>query len=331
MSTLGGSNITLLDAAKRLNPDGSSAAIAELLTQGNEVLDDMGWIEGNLPTGHRSTQRTGLPAVVFRKMNQGVPSSKSTTAVIEDTCGSLEAFGLVDQAIAELNGATPAFRMGENAGFIEALKEKMASTLFYGDTTLNPEQFLGMAPRYSSLSSSLSKVNIIDGGGTGSTNTSVWLIGWSPDTITGIYPKGSQAGLVHEDLGLDTVLDSNSNRYRAYLDRYRWQCGLAVRDWRYAVRIANIDTTLLTKNAASGNDLITSMTRALERIQGLSGVTPAFYCCRTVRSFLRQQTVNKIAAGTLTYDNVGGIPAVSFAEVPLRRVDALLETEARVV
>jgi hypothetical protein len=335
MATLGANNLTLLDVAKRIDPDGSASAIAEMLTQNNEILDDMPWVEGNLPTGHRVTVRTGLPTVAWRKLNQGVAQGKSTTAQVDEACGMLEGFGQVDQDLAELNGNTNAFRMQENTAFIESINQSFASTLMYGDTATNPERFLGLAPRFDDVPTTSNgaenKVNVIDGGGTGSDNGSIYLIGWSPTTVHGIYPKGSKAGLIHEDLGLETVLDANNNKYRAYLDRYQWKCGIALRDWRYVVRIANIDMSDLTKNAATGADLIDLMSRALERIHSLNGVTPAFYVNRTIRSFLRRQTVNKVANSTLRYDEVGGKPALMFSEVPVRMTDALLETEARVI
>lgn len=327
MATLSMNQATLLDMVKRIDPDGKAAVIAEMLSQDNEVLDDMQWIEGNLPTGHRTTVRTGLPTVAWRKLNKGVPDSKSTTAQIDEACGMLEAYGQVDKDLAELNGNTAAFRLSENRAFVEAMKQEMASTLFYGDTGTAPEKFLGLGPRFSSLSGAENSQNIINAGGTGTDNTSIWLVGWSENTVHGIVPKGSQGGLIHEDLGLDIVRDADGNKYRAYIDHYQWKCGIALRDWRYVVRIANIDVSDLTKNASAGADLIDLMTRALERIQSLDGVTPVFYCNRTIRSFLRRQTVNKVASSTLAYDTVAGKPALRFAEVPVRRVDAILDNE----
>lgn len=330
MATLSANFPTLLDVVKRTDPDGTTAVIAELLSQENQILDDMGWIEGNLPTGHRATIRTGLPSVYWRKLNQGVPPSKSTTAQVDEACGMLEGLGQVDVDVANLNGNTPEFRMTENAAYRESLNQNFATQLIYGDVTPNPERFVGLAPRYSSLSAANAQ-NIIDGGGTGTTNTSIWLIGWAPAKVFGVYPKGSQGGLVHKDLGEDWAFDSSGNRFRAYLDRYQWKCGLVLQDWRYAVRICNVDVALLTKNAATGPDIIDLMTRALERIQSLDGVRPAFYCNRTISSFLRRQTVNKVAASTLAYDEVAGKKVMMFGEVPVRRVDAILSTEARVV
>lgn len=334
MATLSG-KYTLLDVAKTLDPNGSTAAVAELLSQENEMLMDMPWYEGNLPTGHRITTRTGLPDVIFRKLNSGVPPSKATTAQLDEACGILEARSEIDKDLAMLNGNTGAFRLLQAKAFIEAMNQRMQQTVLYGSTETTPEAFLGLAPRFASAptnsSAAPNKVNVIDAGGTGSNNTSIWLVGWGANTVHGIYPKGSQAGLIHNDLGEGDAFDANQNRFRAFMDQYQWKCGIALHDWRYVVRIANVDVTALTKNAASGGDLIDLMTQALEKIHSLSGVTPAFYVNRTIRSFLRRQNVNKVASGTLMYDEVAGKPALRFGEVPVRRVDALGIAEARIV
>ena len=324
---MAGENLTLLDVAKRLDPDGSAAAIAELLNQNNEMLMDIPYVEGNLPTGHRITQRVGLPDVYFRKLNQGVPTSKSRTVQVDEACGLLEARGSIDVELAKLNGNTNAYRMSENLPFIEAMNETMLETVFYGDTSVNPERFLGLSTRFSSLSAENGQ-NIITGAGS-SNLTSIWLAGWSQNTVHGIYPKGMKAGLEHKDLGEGDEFDSNQNRYRAIMDQYIWRNGIAVRDWRYIVRIPNIDVTALTKNAGSGADLLDLMVRSLERIQSVSGVTPRFYANRTIRSFLRRQTLNK-TTNTLTFDTVGGKPVVSFCDVPVRVVDRLSNAESQV-
>ncbi|MDU5473780.1 major capsid protein [Pantoea sp.] len=329
MATLSG-KYTLLDVAKTLDPNGGTAAVAELLNQSNEMLQDMPWYEGNLPTGHRITTRTGLPDVVFRKINGGVPPSKATTAQIDEACGILEARSEIDKDLAMLNGNTGSFRLLQATSFIEAMNQRMQSTVLYGNVDSVPEAFTGLGPRFG-VKSGANSSNIIDAGGTGSNLTSIWLVGWGANTIHGIYPKGSTAGLVHNDLGEGDAFDVNGNRYRAYMDQYQWKCGLALHDWRYVVRIANIDTAALTKNAATGADIIDLMTQATEKIHSLSGVTPVFYGNRTIGSFLRRQTVNKVASGTLSYDEVGGRPATLFSGIPYRRIDALNTTEARVV
>ena len=95
---------TLLDVTKRLDPKGAVDVVAEMLTQTNEVLEDMVWIEGNLATGHKGTIRTGLPTPTWRKLYGGVQPSKSRTVQVTDNCGMMEAYAEIDKALADLNG-----------------------------------------------------------------------------------------------------------------------------------------------------------------------------------------------------------------------------------
>jgi hypothetical protein len=331
MSTLATTHPTLLDVTKRLDPQGKVDTIAELLAQTNEVIDDMVWLEGNLPTGHRTTVRTGLPTPTWRKLYGGVQPTKSATAQITDTTGMLEAYAEVDKALADLNGNTAGFRLSEDRAHIEGMNQEFASTLFYGNEGTEPEAFTGFAPRFNSLSAANAE-NIITGSGSGADNNSIWLVVWGPNTVHGIYPKGSMAGLHMEDKGQVTVenIDGNGGRMEAYRTHYRWDCGLTVRDWRYVVRISNIDLSDLTKNASAGADLIDLMTQATEMIPSLSIGRPAFYTSRKVRSFLRRQIMNKVANSTLTMDQVAGKMVTMFDGIPVRRVDTLAGNEAAV-
>lgn len=331
-SAQGATALTLADWAKRLDPDGSVPKIVEMLAQKNEILEDMLFVEGNLPTGHRTTIRTGLPDVAWRKLNYGVPQSKSTTVTVDDTCGMLEARGQVDRDLAELNGNTGAFRLSENSAFLEAMNQSMAQTVFYGDTDVDPEKFLGLVPRFSDIGSGApaNAMNIIDAGGTGSDNTSIWFVSWGEDTVHGIFPKGSKAGIQHEDLGLGDAFDANGNRFRAYMDHWQWKNGLCVRDWRYVSRICNIDVSDIRTDATAMKNLLTYLIDAEERIQDLNGKV-AIYCNRTVRAALRKAIVEKIAPSTLTEEKIGGKRVTMWNGIPVRIVDKILLTEARVV
>lgn len=329
MATLAVNALTLLDHAKRLDPDGAIADIVEILEQSNEILSDMAFMEGNLPTGHKTTIRSGLPAATWRQLNYGVQPSKSTTVQITDSIGMLESYSQVDKSLADLNGNTAEFRMSEDMAFIEGMNQDFATTMFYGDTKVTPEKFMGLAPRYSQKSGAENGANVLLGGGAGSTNTSVWLIAWGANTIHGIYPKGSKAGVFTEDKGQQTVLDAQGGMYEAYRKHYKWDAGLVLRDWRYVVRIANIDVTALTKNAATGADLIDLMAQSLEQIQDLTKGKPVFYVNRIVKSFLRRQMMNK-ANVNLTLQDVAGKSVMMFDGVPVRRCDKLLSTEATI-
>jgi len=290
MAALSVTNPTLADVAKRMDPDGRIDTIVEILNETNEVLDDMTMLEGNLPTGHRTTIRTGLPTPTWRKLYGGVQPTKSTTVQVTDNTGQLEAYAEVDKALADLNGNTAAFRLSEDRSHLEGMNQEYVDTLFFGDESTAPEEFTGFAPRFNSLSAANGD-NIVSGGGSGSDNTSIWLVVWGPNTCHGIYPKGSVGGLEMTDKGQVTIedVDGSGGRMEAYRTHYKWCGGLSVRDWRYVVRIANIDKSNLTKDVSgSSADLTDLMAQAIELIPSLGLGRPAFYCSRTIKSFLRR-------------------------------------------
>jgi hypothetical protein len=333
MAPLATNAMTLVDLAKTLDPDGKPARIIELLSQTNELLTDMLFVEGNLKTGHMTTVRTGLPAVFWRLINQGVQPSKAHNAQIEEQTGMLEAYSQVDKDLAELGGNPGAVRMSEARAFIEAMGQEVAQTLFYG-TLAAPEEFVGLTPRYSSKSAGNAE-NIIDAGGTGSDNASIWEIAHGEETFHGIYPQGSSAGLKHEDLGLETADNAggvSGALQRVYRDHWQWKVGIALRDWRYVVRICNIDVSdIVAGTAPPAANIVRMMADADERIPNNLG-RRAFYMNRTMRRYLRFQEHDAVVAGGgLTYSNIAGQSIMMFGEVPIRRVDALLNTEARVL
>jgi hypothetical protein len=340
MSALSALNPTLLDVAKRLDPNGNIDKIVELLNLTNEIIDDATFLEGNLPTGHKTTVRTGIPTPTWRKLYGGVQPSKSTTAQVTDNCGMMEAYAEIDKALADLNGNTAAFRMSEERAFIEGMNQEFASTLIYGNEGTEPEAFTGLAPRYNDLSAA-NGVNIIDAGGT--TNlTSVWLVVWGPNTAHCIYPKGSKAGLQMEDKGQVTIenADGSNGRMEAYRSHYRWDCGFSIRDWRYVVRIANVDTVALRAMTGTQDSdptaippatmLLRALIQASELLPTMGLGRPVFYANRVVRTAMRNMILAKTAP-QLTWDTISGKKVVNYDGIPVRRVDAITNNETRVV
>lgn len=332
MATINATVLSLLDWAKRTR-NGKVEGIVELLSQTNEILSDMMWMPSNEPVSHRVTVRTGLPSVAWRLMNGGVTPSKSTTAQVQEGTGMLEAWSEVDKDLAEMADDIGAFRLSEARAFLEAMNQEMASTLFYGNAGTAPEEFTGLSPRYSTISGATNGSNVLSGSGSGSDNTSIWLVGWGENTAFGIYPKNSQAGIQHEDLGIQTIQNSTgigTERMRAYQDHWQWKCGFALKDWRYVVRICNIDVpNLVAKSSAA--DLIELMIKATHRIPFLSGCRPVFYMNRTCFQMLDiQRRDDVISGGGLVYRDVDGVATPTFRGIPIRKCDAILETEATV-
>lgn len=338
MATLTTQWPTLLDVARRMDPDGKIAAVAEVLNQYNEILDDIPWMEGNLPTGHKMTVRGSIPTPTFRLFNQGITPTKSTTKQITESTAMLEARSEIDKDEAMMNGNTAEWRFSESKAFIEGINQTLCQALIYGDTTVNPERFIGFAPRYASLSASVTtSVNVINALGSGNVNSSIYCVGWSPETVFGIYPKGSTAGLVHQDLGEQTVYDASLGRMQAMVDRYQFKAGLAIKDYRYVVRIANVDMTNMATvgdTSDTSTNLLKYMSLALEKIFNLNMCRPVFYMNRSLLGLFRVKLLNARNAYLTLEDFKGssGItrPTIRFQGYPIRRIDQLLSTEATV-
>lgn len=332
MATINTMFPSLIDVAKRTDPDGSIASLAELLAQTNPILDDAVWVEANGGTKHTVTVRTGLPTVYFRMLNQGVPPSKSTTAQVEEAMSIMEAYAEVDKDLAMLNGNTAEFRLSEDTAFIEAMNQKQAQTVFYGNPAADPKSYPGLAIRYSTKAGAANGRNILLAGDAGSDNSSAYLVVWSMSTVFMTYPKGSRAGLLVEDLGEETVIDSQGGRFQALRSHYQWKAGLVVKDWRYVVRIANISTAALA--GGSPPDLIRLFQQAIDLIPALARGRAAFYTNRIVAGALRDQAASR-TGNVLTVEagqtQLGtNIVNQRFLGVPLRVNDALLNTETAI-
>ena len=332
MSTIGNTRPTLVDIAKSLDPNGKVATVAELLAQTNEMLADMAWVEANLPTGHQMTVRTGLPSPAWRLFNQGVQPTKSTKAQIVVGIGMLEDWAEVDKALADLNGNAAAYRLSEGRAHLEGMNQEMQSTLFYGNSSVAPEEMNGLSVIYSDPSAANGR-NVIDAGGAGSDNSSIWFITWSAETIFGIYPKGSKAGLSHEDKGIVTVENAGGVTgalMDAYRDKWEWKAGVAVKDWRHAVRIGSIDISNLVDESGAA-DLTKLMIKASHRLERPKMGRTAVYMNRSLIQYLDTQRHAAVqAGGGLTYQNVDGEMIPFFRGFPVRCVDALTEAETAV-
>jgi hypothetical protein len=323
MATVGTNYFTLKDYASRV-VNRKIQPVVEVIADAMPIVDDIIWREGNLATGHRGVIRSGLPTGTWRQLNYGTQPEVSTAVPITDTCGILEGYSDIDQDIAELERNTAAVRSSEDKAFVEGLTQNFVNTLFTGNTGTDPERFMGLRPRYNDTNAD-SATNVIDGGSlAGQTdNLEIWLVTWGQGFTHGIFPKGSVAGLQHTDKGLTTKYDSNSNPFEVYRSHWKWKCGLHVADWRYNVRIANIDESLLVNDAATGPDIIDLMIRAIWKLFNPEKGKKVFYVGRTIGSFLDRQTLNQSQMNVTYSMDPHGKRVMMFRGIPVRVCDVL--------
>ena len=335
MAVIGESFFDLIDLHKRQEND-EIATIIELLKEENPILDDALTVECNKGTSHSTTIRTGLPSVTWGKFYSGIPNVKSTTAQVEDTTGFVEALSSVDERLLEISGNANAVRLTEAQGVLEAISQEVASTLIYGNDNTAPEEFTGFAPRFNSTSAANGD-QIVSAGGSGSDNTSVWFVTWGDRMAHLLYPKGTQGGVMREDMGRQRVLDDSSNAYYVQEEMFRQHCGLSVRDWRYVARVANIDVSDL---AAGSVDIYKFMRQAFWKLKShrVPGGRQVIYCNSDVLEALDADstpTMGTITAGTtresyvrLRPTEVDGFEVMSYRGIPIRQVDAITNAES---
>lgn len=332
MATIGSTYFDLIDLYKSQNPDGTTADVIEMLTELNPILEDAIAVECNNGTKHLTTIRTGLPSVTWGKLYSGIPQSKSTKAQVEDTTGFVEALSTIDTRLLELSGNEGAIRLSEAQAFLEAMSQEVANKLFYGNSAADPEQFMGLAPRYNDLSAPNGN-NIIDAGGIGTDNTSIWFVTWGDNQTQLLYPQGTQAGVQRTDKGEQRVTDASGNAYYVKEELFRWNVGLTVRDWRYNVRIANIDVSDM---AAGSVDLYKFMRKAYWKLQSrrVPGGRQVIYCNRDVMEALDALGTNAGASDNfvrLRPMEIEGKEVLTYRGIPIRETDAILNTESQVV
>ena len=328
MNTLG-LTATLADMQQFYADNDKVGPIVELLNKTNDILDDIPWMEANQTDGHITRIRTGLPEVYWRRLYQGTPPAKSAWSQVKEGCGVLEAIMELDVEEARLYGDNArAFRVSEGMAFAEAMRQKVAATLFYGNNTLRPDEFNGLTMRYPAADAP----HVLSAGGEGEECTSLWLVSWGANAVHGIYPKGSNGGLSSEDLGTYITRDEEDRKYHVVGDKYNWRCGLAVRDWRAAVRVGGIPVAALEKRKGQAGfvDLQKLTIQAKNLMPEYLRNRATWYCNAQLLTALELQNSDSgnVQLHYGDYFNAHAVPVLHGR--PVRQCDAISVAEAAV-
>jgi len=339
MAALGTELVTLIDVSKSKNKQ--IGKVAEVLSQENPMLMDIPFMVMNEGTVHKEEIRSNLPAVYYRKANQPIPASKTTTEERSFTAAHFESKSVMDEMVAKRGGMDRIAynRWNQAQGHLQAHAQEHASLMIYGSPESDNRKVAGFFDIYSTLNTSEEVSNqVVDGGGSSSDMCSILMVVWGERSIFGVYPAGTQAGLKRTDRSKGGQLvqiqgvdeNGNTGHYWGYEEQFEIDHGLVVKDYRQAVRIANIDQALL-KSGAGAADLIDLMISGFHKLHNPEGGKLVIYCNRTLQAFLHKQALTKVGAGGgLNYDNFEGKRILSFLGAPVRRSDALLTSEDQV-
>ncbi len=321
------SKYSLIEQAKRINPDGTQAVIAEILNYENPMLLDAPWLASNDIWTNKSLRRASLPTGSWRKMNGGVATEVSRTTEIMDVIGMLETYCETDKEYIDNQPDAKQARMDEARAFIEGLGQTLGSAMLYGNALTTPEKMHGLAPRLATIDSQY----IIGQSGTGSDVTSIYIVTWGRSSVHLIYPKNgdAQLGIKHKDLGEVTISSSttavaSAAQYQGYRDHFQVKCGLVVKDPRCMGRLANIETSGAS-NLFDEDNLI----KILNRMKTNEGTR--IYCNDTVLSQMqiKLKDKNNVNYSSGQGNGLSGEVPIYFQGIPVRKIarEILLNTE----
>ena len=210
-----------------------------------------------------------LPVASTRRFNEGIQPTASKNAPINDPIALFEDYSEVDKDLWEIQNDPNMWRTDQDMNHIEALFQLMESTLIYGSLTTTPGAFNGLATRFNNLESYPNgdnswMVNCWNGGSAvASSVTSAWMIEFGDDSVYGIYPPNTPAGLSVRDLGemtkelaSGTTATGLNYMYQVLRTMLRWYMGIQIADERCVQRIANINPTALGSNNFDENIFI---------------------------------------------------------------------------
>ncbi len=316
--------LTLVELSMAKDPSGNPTVVAKILTRTNRILQDAPWFEANDTFSHMITRDLYLPPGSHRKLNEGVAIDGPRTVQVSETMAMLESFSQSDRVLVDAAPSPGSFRMGRAGRHIEGMGQTMATKLIYGNSHTTPEEPTGLAPRMNDTDCN----NVISAGGSGGDTTSIYVVKWGEQAAYLIYPHGQpNFGIKHEDLGLDVVdvtATAGTHSYMmAYRDHFAVNYGLAVEDNRCIARVANIEVSL-TSNIFDPDDLITMMNEMPGEGEGA-----VIYCNGSIFTQMDIMAMDKSNV-LYTTENVFGVPTVKFRGFPVRKVQAIVNTETAV-
>ena len=329
MATLTADRLTVVEQAKRINPDGTEAKVAELLDQFNEVFIDAVAEPANDVRSHKVSVRDGLPTISPRKINAGGTRSVSKVNQKRYELMLYDVPIEIDEELIDHEPSPIEARRLEEIAFMEATLQEFARVLFYGNESTYEDEINGLATLYNTLSDT----NVRGASGTGSDTTSVWIVQWKQRQMSLIYPKGSKgAGIEHNDKGKLRITDTSGNPYYGYCSQVKLNFGIAPVDARAIQRIANIESDGVTNNLGddTGQRNLFGALNSLPSPRTNKMAKTVLYCNRDVLTQFDIWANEKSNMCLTVKDLKTGEPMTVVRGCPVRMVEQILSTETAI-
>ena len=312
--------MNVYEQAKRLDPDGRPAKIAEILNRIDSIMADAPATEANDQNSHVNTVRYGLPIPSIRKINSGAELTVSETKQLREELMLLEDWVRIDEKIVEMQSDRKKFRYNEVIAHLEGMKHAFQDNFWYGNAAEIGE-INGVATRYNSKA----MPNVTSAGGSAALS-SVWLFEWGETKVGLLYPRGSVAGIEDEDKGKTTIW-KDDKPYDAFVNKIRMQTGISVIDERSLRRIGDVDSTATQTTGSLRDPLVIAQLIAQMNELPMAGQGAKMYVNRQLKAQMDIMAYDRSNAA-FNYTEVQGKVITTFFGMPIRLAEGIMSTEA---
>lgn len=313
------------------------ARIVPILKKFTPLIEDMPVFPCNAENVHDTVWEHAIPGDSWGVLNRGTPVSEGDTTTVTDTCANIAREASIDQRILAKSSNPAHTKLVRSRRYFMSIAQQQERNFFLGNRNTTPDGVHGLAPRYGTISGNPFSNQIVDGGGTGTDNASIWLVGWGEEGVHGIYPESSdEVGIKHTPRGVHPKTDS-TGRFWTEDDSYGLDTGLAVAHPCAVVRICNIDRSLLNFAATgSSANLLRLLRTAYHRATAFASIGDLKWCIYMdgqVFEFLDHHAQEANTNTFLSYRESGPNQPLmlTYREMRVRKADMLRPDEARVV
>ncbi len=249
------SALPLNEIANRMDRDGGLGELAFSMMEKNQLLEVLPFSQANAETHHNFAKVVNMPSGTWTRRDKGVDPEHGGTVPAKEYMGTIESYSHVDvRNFRGVDRTTAAgIRLTEDKLFMTGLTQNVSNKIIYGDLGTYPDALDGIFSRANW--NQLDTGYVIDAAKTTPTASelmSILVVEVGPETLYGIYPKGTKAGMETEDKGEEPHYDSDSKRYDVLTTHFIWDLGFVIKDDRAVVRICNLEDAVINDGADNG-------------------------------------------------------------------------------
>lgn len=313
--------LTLIEATKAQGYDDFSKVIGEL-GRVNDFLDEVPWLPTTHGSYNKAFQARSLGKGAFSKTNGAVSVIASAGDEAVEPVKLYEGDSQVDERV--LKGVQDPYKVrdSQDAMNLEGMTQDWLYNLIYSTPGANPDAFKGLMARRPSLG----KTCIGFGGTASGALSSGYLFEFGPSGFYLGYPEGSGTpGFNNDDRGRWYVpAPSGGGNMWAWVRHYEIWGAIIQRDERAMIRLANL-------NPAGGTgDFTSAPFLKAKRTLPSQGRNAVAFFTRNVAARLDEYAFSKANVFYTVGEIANYGPVTRIGGIPVRVMEALLETEATV-